>query len=152
MRRHQRFERSHRFGIKNLVQKIILKNSKFPVASFRNFWFINGVGSVLVPFPHRSCSEKNSQFEIMRYFIPLLIVVLFTGHCFGLTPGQSSSTNLLAAVKASTNQPVKWDGTITLGLTATAGNVNSVLATSKIASERKTAHNDLSLGADGAYG
>lgn len=88
----------------------------------------------------------------MRYFIPLLIVVLFTGHCFGLTPGQASSTNLLAAVKASTNQPVKWDGTITLGLTATAGNVNSVLATSKIASERKTAHNDLSLGADGAYG
>jgi putative salt-induced outer membrane protein YdiY len=88
----------------------------------------------------------------MRYFIPLIIVILFTGHCYGIAPGQNSSTNLLAAVKASTNQPAKWNGTITFGLTATAGNVSSVLATSKLASERKTARNDLTLGADGSYG
>jgi putative salt-induced outer membrane protein YdiY len=84
--------------------------------------------------------------------MPLFIVVLFTGKCFGLTPGQATSTNLLAAVKASTNQPIKWNGTITLGMTATAGNVNSVLATSKVAAERKTSRNDLTLGADGSYG
>lgn len=85
----------------------------------------------------------------MRYFIPLAIVVLFTGHCFGLTPGQ---TNLLTAVKATATPPAKWDGSVTLGLTITQGNVNSVLTTGKVAAEGKSARNDLSLGADGAYG
>jgi putative salt-induced outer membrane protein YdiY len=74
---------------------------------------------------------------------------LFAGTCFGLTPGQ---TNLLTAVKATATPPTKWDGTVTLGLTVTQGNVNSVLTTGKVAAEGKGARDDLSLGADGAYG
>jgi putative salt-induced outer membrane protein YdiY len=39
-----------------------------------------------------------------------------------------------------------------MGLTVTSGNVDSVLTTGKLSSERKSRHNDLILGADGAYG
>lgn len=95
----------------------------------------------------------------MKYFTTLLLV-LFVGHCFGATETQivstnqapSISTNLLKAVKASPTPPPKWDGTMTLGLTATAGNVNSVLATAKVLAQKKTAKNQWNLGADGAYG
>jgi putative salt-induced outer membrane protein YdiY len=88
----------------------------------------------------------------MRHFISLLFIIVFAGSCFGITPTSSLSTNLLKAVKATATPPAIWSGTITLGLTATAGNVDSVLVTSKVISERKTQRNDLKLNADGAYG
>jgi putative salt-induced outer membrane protein YdiY len=88
----------------------------------------------------------------MRHIVIFSIVAFFAGHCFGLTSGTSISTNLLKAVKATVQPPAKWDGTVTVGLTATAGNVNSVLATTKVAAEKKTPRNQYTLGADGAYG
>lgn len=48
--------------------------------------------------------------------------------------------------------PVKWTGTGSLGLTATSGNVNSVLGTANLTAERKGKLNDLSLESDGSYG
>jgi putative salt-induced outer membrane protein YdiY len=51
-----------------------------------------------------------------------------------------------------TNQPPHWDGTVTLGVTATQGNVNSVLTTAKMVAEKKCRWNQYSLEADGAYG
>jgi putative salt-induced outer membrane protein YdiY len=81
-----------------------------------------------------------------------MAVVLFAGSCLGVVPDSTSSTNLLKAVKASATPPSHWDGTVTLGLTATAGNVNSVLTTGKLSAEHKTPRNDLLLGADGVYG
>jgi putative salt-induced outer membrane protein YdiY len=80
------------------------------------------------------------------------MAVIFARHCFGANLGEPVSTNVLKSVKAVPVTPTKWDGTITLGLTATAGNVNSVLSSGKIAAENKTARNHLSLGADGVYG
>lgn len=74
------------------------------------------------------------------------------GRDFGATSNETVSTNLLRAVKTTPVPPTSWNGTITLGLTATAGNVNSVLATGKVLAERKTQHNDLNLDADGVYG
>jgi putative salt-induced outer membrane protein YdiY len=88
----------------------------------------------------------------MKYIIPVLFFIAFAGNCFGVAPTPSVSTNLLKAVKATVTPPVVWTGTATLGLTATAGNVNSVLAAGKIISERKTQRNDLKLDADGTYG
>jgi putative salt-induced outer membrane protein YdiY len=87
----------------------------------------------------------------MKYFIPVLFLVAFAGSCFGIIPAPSASTNSAKAIKApvATND---WSGTATLGLTATAGNVNSVLATTTIAAEKKDPRNDLKLNADGAYG
>lgn len=96
----------------------------------------------------------------MKYFTTL-VLALFVGHSFGATETQSIvstnqtpslSTNLLKAVKASPTPPPKWDGTFTLGLTATAGNVDSVLAAAKVAAQKKTAKDSWNLGADGAYG
>ena len=88
----------------------------------------------------------------MKYFISLFVTAFFTGSCFALTPAQSPtvSSNLLAVVKAPL-LPL-WSGTVAMGLTATEGNVDSVLSTGKVSAERKTVHNDLTLGADGAYG
>lgn len=88
----------------------------------------------------------------MRRIIVLAIVAIFSGRCFAVTPGQTLSTNLLTAVKASPKPPAKWDGTMTLGLTATAGNVNSVLVTGKIIAEKKEPRNQYNLDLDGAYG
>jgi len=87
----------------------------------------------------------------MKYFIPVLFLVTFAGSCFGITPAPSTSTNLVKAVKAPVAKN-DWSGTATLGLTATSGNVNSVLATTTFAAEKKDPRNDLKLNADGAYG
>ena len=88
----------------------------------------------------------------MRHLILVLLLVAFAGSCFGVAPTPSVSTNLLKAVKASLTPPPVWCGTVTLGLTATAGNVNSVLATTKVIAEGKGPRNDLNLEADGTYG
>jgi putative salt-induced outer membrane protein YdiY len=92
-------------------------------------------------------------------------MAVFTGACFGITSNTVSWTNLVSgstnSVKttgtakvaaAMTNQPPKWDGTFTLGLTATAGNVDSVLATAKVVAEKNAKWNQYNLEADGAYG
>lgn len=87
----------------------------------------------------------------MKYIIPVLFLVAFAGSCWGNVPEPSVATNAVKAVKARTPPPV-WTGTAALGLTATAGNVDSVLATANLVSERKTLRDDLKLNADGAYG
>ena len=52
---------------------------------------------------------------------------------------------------APTNKPV-WQSTASLGLTATEGNVNSVLATGKFQTHKKMLRDEWDLDADGAYG
>ncbi|HUA66118.1 MAG TPA: DUF481 domain-containing protein [Alphaproteobacteria bacterium] len=88
----------------------------------------------------------------MKYIVIAFAIALLGGSCFAATPTPSVSTNLLKAVKATTTPPVVWSTTLTMGLTVTQGNVDSVLTTGKVSSERKTHRNDLILGADGAYG
>jgi hypothetical protein len=128
-----------------------LKNSKFPVASIIKFWFIGGIGFGLVPFSSPELLGRTfNRLKIMRYTIAVIILSVFTGTCFGINCGtgvytnlyakpQCSSTNLVKAAKtvaATTNQPPKWDGTFTLGVTAPAGNVDSVLTTAKLVAEK----------------
>jgi putative salt-induced outer membrane protein YdiY len=86
----------------------------------------------------------------MKNLIPILFIATFAGSCWGLTPTSSEATNEVKAVKIS--PPRVWSGTATFGLTSTAGNVNSVLATTKIIAEGKSPRDDLKLNADGAYG
>lgn len=62
------------------------------------------------------------------------------------SPSQSASR---AAVV--TNKSV-WESTVSLGLTATAGNVNSALATGNFRTHRKTPLDEWNLGVDAAYG
>ena len=50
-----------------------------------------------------------------------------------------------------TNKPV-WESSISLGFTLTHGNSDSLLATGSIQTHTKTPHDELGLGADGAYG
>jgi putative salt-induced outer membrane protein YdiY len=50
-----------------------------------------------------------------------------------------------------TNQPA-WDSSLGLGFTLTRGNSDTLLATASIQTHRKTLADELSLGADGAYG
>ena len=52
---------------------------------------------------------------------------------------------------AATNHAT-WKGSATVGATMTRGNSDSVLATGKLDAQRKSAVNELILGADGAYG
>ncbi|HLZ54025.1 MAG TPA: DUF481 domain-containing protein, partial [Verrucomicrobiae bacterium] len=60
-------------------------------------------------------------------------------------PGAVLSTNV------STNKPV-WESSITLGATATAGNVNSALATGNFQTHKKTPFDEWNLGMDAVYG
>jgi putative salt-induced outer membrane protein len=52
---------------------------------------------------------------------------------------------------AVTNKPA-WESSLGLGLTLTRGNSDTVLATGNIQTHRKGIQNEISLGADGAYG
>jgi putative salt-induced outer membrane protein YdiY len=88
----------------------------------------------------------------MKRIVIITIVAVVAGRCFGFTPGSPSSTNLLVAVRATPTPPPKWNDTLTVGVTATAGNVNSVLATSTFTAQKNTPRNQYTLGADGAYG
>jgi putative salt-induced outer membrane protein YdiY len=88
----------------------------------------------------------------MKYFIIAFAVALVGEGCFAATPTPTVSTNLLKAVKATATPPATWCDTATMGLTVTAGNIDSVLTTGKISSERKSHRDDLTLGADGAFG
>jgi putative salt-induced outer membrane protein YdiY len=85
---------------------------------------------------------------VMKYIIILFVAAFFTECCLGTTPAQCGPTNSVAAK----TPPPAWTGTITAGLTATDGNVNSVLTAEKLAAERKSASDDLTLGADSTYG
>jgi putative salt-induced outer membrane protein YdiY len=82
-----------------------------------------------------------------KYLFVALFTAALTEHCLG---DAASSTNSVAALKLK--KPPKWDSSITLGLTATAGNSDSVLFTGKVGTHRKTAESEWTLGADGAYG
>jgi len=62
-----------------------------------------------------------------------------------------SASSAAVATNVSTNKPV-WESTVSLGLTATAGNVNSALATGNFRTHRKAPRDEWTLGADGAYG
>ena len=67
-----------------------------------------------------------------------------------------SSSDLVApgavvATNVSTNKAV-WENSVSLGLTATAGNVNSALATGNFRTHKKTPLDEWNLGVDAAYG
>ncbi|HEV2435793.1 MAG TPA: DUF481 domain-containing protein [Verrucomicrobiae bacterium] len=62
-----------------------------------------------------------------------------------VTPGAVVATNV------STNKAV-WESSVSLGLTATAGNVNSALATGNFRTHKKTPLDEWNLGLDAVYG
>lgn len=74
----------------------------------------------------------------------LELLAMETSNSQGI-PGAVVATNL------STNQPV-WESSITLGATATAGNVNSALATGNFQTHKKTPVDEWNLGVDAVYG
>ena len=70
-----------------------------------------------------------------------------------LGTGFTSVTFAPAATNAVvlTNKPA-WESSVGLGFTLTHGNSDTLLATGNIQSHKKTLENEISLGADGAYG
>ena len=62
-----------------------------------------------------------------------------------MTPGAVVATN------ASAHKAL-WESSVSLGLTATAGNVNSALATGTFRTHKKTPLDEWNLGMDGVYG
>ena len=67
------------------------------------------------------------------------------------TSNTQSASSAVVATNVSTNKAV-WESSVSLGLTATAGNVNSALATGNLRTHRKTPLDEWNLGADAAYG
>jgi putative salt-induced outer membrane protein YdiY len=69
----------------------------------------------------------------------------------------STGVTSLAFVPAATNQVVvtnkpAWESSLGVGFTLTRGNSDTLLATANIQTHRKTLEDEISLGADGAYG
>jgi putative salt-induced outer membrane protein YdiY len=64
---------------------------------------------------------------------------------------QGTLTDVLVVTNISTNKPV-WESRIALGLTATAGNSDSALATGNFQTHKKTPWAEWALGVEGAYG
>jgi len=52
----------------------------------------------------------------------------------------------------ATTNTIKWEGSAAAGLTLTRGNSHTLLATASIVDDGKWQQNELTLGADGAYG
>jgi putative salt-induced outer membrane protein YdiY len=91
--------------------------------------------------------ENKSIAEMIRkFFFAIFLVACFVECSFAAA---NSKTNSLVVV---TNKPPSWDGFVSAGLTATAGNSDSVLATSKVQAHLKMPRDEWTLGADGAYG
>jgi len=67
------------------------------------------------------------------------------------TSNTQSASSAAVATNVSTNKIV-WESSVSLGLTATAGNVNSALATGNFRTHKKTQWDEWKLGADAAYG
>lgn len=83
---------------------------------------------------------------IRKFFFAIFLIIGFVECSFAAA---NSKTNSLAV---AANKSPSWDGFVSAGLTATAGNSDSVLATSKIQAHLKSLRNEWTLGADGAYG
>ncbi|HTX20683.1 MAG TPA: DUF481 domain-containing protein [Candidatus Aquilonibacter sp.] len=83
----------------------------------------------------------------MKHIIAIIVAAVFAGCGFGAS---AAPTNSPAVLK--TNAPPAWGGNVAIGLTATAGNSDSVLFTGKFTATKKTALNELTLGGDAAYG
>jgi putative salt-induced outer membrane protein YdiY len=73
-----------------------------------------------------------------------LVVVSFLSCVFSGRAGEASAV--------ADPPPPKWTGSAGAGLTLTRGNSETVVATANIGAEKKWDKNELSLGADGAYG
>ncbi len=72
----------------------------------------------------------------------ILVAVMFTACLLNA----SAQTNVTAEIK------YPWSSSITAGLTLTRGNSDTLLATAKFLTDKKTPDNEYSLGADAAYG
>ena len=84
---------------------------------------------------------------MIKHILSIFTFAVFAGKCFGIPVAQ---TNSPAAME--TNLPPKWDGSVELGLTATAGNSDSVLFTGKFQAHKKSPWNEFTLGADATFG
>jgi putative salt-induced outer membrane protein YdiY len=116
---------------------------------------------------------------VMKKHIATLLMV--TGFLVALTLNASAQTNVIIVTNVMTvtvtvtnyvivtNQPAKtdaaiaaspivqppkypWESSLGAGLTLTRGNSDTLLVTASIQTDKKTPKNEISLGADGAYG
>ncbi len=88
----------------------------------------------------------NGPAEFSNNALSFLAAVTSDSHTTqGTLPSDVVVTNL------STNQPV-WESRIALGLTATAGNSDSALATGNFQTHKKMPWDEWALGVEGAYG
>jgi putative salt-induced outer membrane protein YdiY len=90
--------------------------------------------------------------------LTLLFLATIAARSFALEPElppiarlSEPAKDLFPALVSSTNH-VAWKGSATVGATMTRGNSDSVVATAKMDAQRRSAFNELILGADGAYG
>jgi putative salt-induced outer membrane protein YdiY len=76
---------------------------------------------------------------------------------FWWVSSMSTGVTSLAFTQAATNQVAltnkpAWESSLGVGFTLTRGNSDTLLATANIQTHRKTLEDEISLGADGAYG
>jgi putative salt-induced outer membrane protein YdiY len=88
----------------------------------------------------------NSPAEYNNNALSLLATATSDNHT---TQGTIASAAVIATIK--TNQPV-WESRIALGLTATAGNSDSALATGNFQTHKKTPWDEWAMGLEGTYG
>lgn len=68
-----------------------------------------------------------------------------------ITTALLSSAATVLADDATTNKAPRWESSAAAGLTLTRGNSETLLGTVDVVTGKKWDHNELSLGADGAY-
>ena len=97
------------------------------------------------PAPHKPVTVRTEKIEInMKKVLPLLAPILL----FAASP---ISLHAQVATNAPPPKP-KWESSAAAGVTLTRGNSSTLLATLSGKTGRKWDGNELSLGADAAYG
>lgn len=112
------------------------------------------IGLVIMSTLAASCLEAAAQTNVITetnlVTVTVTNVITITNtitQTVAAKPGSLAKTNQVV-------QPPKypWETTLTAGLTLTRGNSDTLLATGGITTHKKTPTNEISMGADGAYG
>jgi putative salt-induced outer membrane protein len=107
------------------------------------------IASVLTAFSF-SASAQTNVYTVTNVVTVLVTNVVTVTNIVVATPATAPAPATPAAIEMAKKYP--WVSSVSAGLTITRGNSHTLLYSSAIATDKKTANNEYSLGAAGAYG
>jgi putative salt-induced outer membrane protein YdiY len=95
-----------------------------------------------------------SQIQTVTNYVTITVtnIVTVTNFVPPLATGPKAATVIAVTPKITPTPKPRWDSLLTAGATLTRGNSDSLQATAKLVTDKKTPVNEYNLGADATYG